>query len=54
MQREGQRRGAPCGADELSDAGKPVVVEIVDGAVVQELTFQEQRGVRVRGSATSV
>ena len=53
-QRVGRRRGAPCGADELGDAVEPLLVEVVDGAVVQELTCQEQRGLRVRGSATSV
>ena len=41
MQREGRRRGAPCGADELGDAGEPVLVEVVDGTVVQELMRQE-------------
>ena len=54
MQREGRRRGAPCSADELGDASKPLLVEVVDGAVVQELTCQEQHGLRVRGGATSV
>ena len=54
MQQEGRRRGAPCGADELGDASEPLFVEVVDGTVVQELTRQEQRGVRVRGSATGV
>ena len=45
-------RGAPCGADELGDAGKPVLVEVVDGVVVQELSYQDQRGVRIRGGTT--
>ena len=35
-QREGRRRGAPCGADELGDAVEPVLVEVVDRAVAQE------------------
>ena len=47
-QRVGRRRRAPRGADEL------VLVEVIDGEVVQELTHQEQRGVRVRGGMTSV
>ena len=50
----GWRRGAPCGADELGDASKPLLVEVVDGAVVQELVCQEQRSMRVRGSVTGV
>ena len=54
MQREGWSRGAPGGADELVDAGEPLVVEVVDGTVVQELSRQEQRGVRVHRSATGV
>ena len=41
VQREGWRRGAPSGAGELSDAGEPLVVEVIDGAVVQELPRQE-------------
>ena len=52
--REGQCRGAPCGTDELDYASEPLLVEVVDGAVVQELTCQEQCGLRVHGGATSV
>ena len=37
-QRERWHRRAPCGADELDEAGELVLVEVVDGAVVQELT----------------
>ena len=51
-QREGRQGGAPCGADELGDAGKPVLVEVVDGAVVQELSCQEQHSMRIHGGAT--
>ena len=36
-QREGRCRGAPCGVDELGDAVEPVLVEVVDRAVTQEL-----------------
>ena len=53
-QQEGRQGGAPCGADELGDAGEPVLVEVIDGAVVQELSCQEQRGVRVRGGTMGV
>ena len=53
-QREGRQGGAPCSVDELGDAGEPVLVEVVDEAVVQEISCQEQRGVRVRGGAMGV
>ena len=33
VQRNGRRRRAPCGADELSDAVEPFFVDIVDGMV---------------------
>ena len=45
---------APYGTDELGDASEPLLVEVVDGAVVQELSCPEQHGVRVRGGATGV
>ena len=51
-QRVGRCRGAPCGADELGDAVEPVLVEVVDWAVAQELVRHEERGPRVHGSAT--
>ena len=47
-QREGRRGRAPCGADEFGDASKPLLVEVVDGAVTQELACHEQHGLRVR------
>ena len=53
-QREGWRRGAPCGTDELGDEVEPVLVEVVDWTVAQELACHEQRGLRGRGSATSM
>ena len=53
-QREGRRRRAPCGADKLGDPSEPLLVEIVNEAVLQEHTCQEQHGMRVRGSATSM
>ena len=46
-QRVGRRRRAPCGEDELSDAVEPLLIEVVDGAVTQELACHEQRGLRV-------
>ena len=39
--REGQCRGAPCGTDELGDAVQPVLVEVVDRALAQELACHE-------------
>ena len=41
-QREGPQGGAPCGTDELGDAGELVLVEVVDGAIMEELPRQEQ------------
>ena len=53
-QRVGQCRGAPCSADKLGDAVKPVLVEVVDWAVVQELVRHEERGPCVHGNVTSM
>ena len=50
----GRSRGAPCDVDKLSDAVKPVLVEVVDWAVAQELACHEQCGLRIRGCAASV
>ena len=50
----GRRRGAPYGADKLGNAVKPVLVEVVDRAVAQELVRHEEHGMRVHGSATCV
>ena len=52
--REGRRRGAPCGADKLGDAVEPVLVEVVDGVVAQELACHAQSGLHVHRSMTSV
>lgn len=41
VQREGWRRGASSDTDELGDVGEPLIVEVVDGTVVQELPRQE-------------
>ena len=38
-QREGPQGGAPRSTDELGDASEPFFVEVVDGAVVQKLTY---------------
>ena len=53
-QREGRCRGAPCGADELGDAVEPLLVEVVDGAVAQELVRREERGLCLHGSTVRV
>jgi hypothetical protein len=53
-QRVGRRRRAPCGADELGDAVEPLLVEVVDGAVAQELVRREERGPCLHGSAMRV
>ena len=41
--RGGWHRGAPCGADKLGDGVDPVLVEVVDGSVAQELMRHEER-----------
>ena len=41
-QQEGWCRRVPRSADELGDAGELVLIEVVDGAIVQELPRQEQ------------
>ena len=53
-QRVGRRRGAPCGADELGDAVEPLLIEVVDGAVVQEFVRREERGLCLHGSTARV
>ena len=50
----GSAQGSPCGTDKLSDAVEPVLVEVVDRTVAQELVRHEERGLRVHGSATCV
>ena len=44
-QRVGRRRRAPC------DAVEPLLVEVIDGAVAQELVHHEERGPCLHGSA---
>ena len=53
-QRVGRRRRAPCGADELGDAVEPLLIEVVDGAVTQELVRRDERGLFLHGSAVRV
>ena len=53
-QREGRCGKASNGTDELGDAVQPILIEVVDQAVAQELACHEWCGLRVRGSATSV
>ena len=50
-QREGRRRGAPCGTDELGDAVEPLLVDVVDGAVAQELVCRDERSSSLHGCA---
>ena len=54
VQRNGWRRRAPCGVDELGDAVEPLLVEVVDGAVAQELVRLDERGPCLHGSAVRV
>ena len=52
--REERHRGAPCGADKLGDAVEPVLVDIVDRAVAQELVRHEECGPCVHGRVTCI
>ena len=45
---------SPYGTNELGDVSEPLLVEVVDGAVAQELACHAQRGLRIRGSATGM
>ena len=51
MQRNGRRRRAPCGADELGDAAEPFLVDVVDGTVAQELVCRDERSSSLHGRA---
>ena len=53
-QRVGRRRRAPYGADELGDAVEPLLIEVVDGAVTQELVLRDERSPCLHGSAVRV
>ena len=50
-QRVGRRRRAPCGADELGDAVEPLLVEVVDWAVAQELVCHNEHSSSLHGRA---
>ena len=49
VQRNGRRRRAPCGADELGDAVEPFFVDVVDGMVAQELVCRDERSSSLHG-----
>ena len=51
VQREGWNGGAPCGADELSDAVETLFVDVVDRAVAQELVCRDERNPSLHGRA---
>ena len=51
VQRNGRRRRAPCGADELSDAVEPFFIDVVDGTVAQELVCRDERSSSLHGCA---
>ena len=53
-QRVGRRRRAPCGADELGDAVEPLIIEVVDGALTQELVRRDERDPCLHGSTVHV
>ena len=53
-QRVGRRPGGPRDANKLGDAVEPLLVEVVDGAVAQELVRREERGPCLHGSAVRV
>ena len=51
VQRNGRRRRAPCGADELGDAVEPFFVDVIDGMVAQELVCRDERSSSLHGCA---
>ena len=53
-QRAGRHRSLADGIDELGDVAEPVVVEVVGGAITQELARHEQRSLRVRRPTASM
>ena len=53
-QRVGWRQRAPYGTDELGDTIEPLLIEVVDGAVTQELVRRDERGPCLHGSAVRV
>ena len=54
-QRASRPIGAPVhDADELGDPLEPLLIEVIDRAVAQELPLHEQSGLRVRQAVTRV
>ena len=51
VQRNGWRRRAPYGADELGDAVEPFFVDVVDGTVAQELVCRDEHSSSLHGCA---
>ena len=51
VQRNGWRRRAPCGADDLGDAVESFFVDVVDGMVAQELVCHDERSSSLHGCA---
>ena len=51
VQRNGRRRRAPCGADELGDAVEPFFIDVVDRTVAQELVCRDERSSSLHGCA---
>ena len=51
VQQERWRGGAPSGADEFGDSVEPFFVDVVDGAVAQELVFRDERSSGLHGRA---
>jgi len=51
VQRERRRGGAPSGADELGDLVEPLLVDVVDWAVAQELVCRDERSSGLHGRA---
>ena len=49
--REGRRRGAPCGTDELGDVVEPFFVDVIDGTVAQELVCRDECSPSLHGRA---
>ena len=51
VQRNGRRRRAPCGADELGDAVEPFFIDVIDRTVAQELVCRNERSSSLHGCA---
>ena len=53
-QRVGRRQRALCSSDKLGDAVEPLLIDVVDGAVMQELVRRDERGPCLHGSMVRV